>query len=306
MRFAGIVSMVVYHGLIWIVVLDIGGELESWRKFWWFRHLHWIAVPALWLPLLAGTTLAQRARPIFALVIGGFFLALATLGNLTLWSEFPVWRWDILHFLGVSFLVFGLAEKSGVKWLVPGIGVAALVLSIFFQPQLQVAWPLLPWFSLFALGTLLGRRSRKELPIGIVLLIAGFSFPSAREWLFGLEAFRSEVFSPPFGVVVALAGGYLMALGVLKALFRVFPWAAKTPEVVASFSYSILWIFLAHLLVGLTGSAATFEFLGARAALFFYPAYLFMVSWAIARLLWAKRHLRFVVYGKKRSAIHRQ
>ncbi len=297
--------MVLFHSVFWVLDQDVTGEMRALGNSALPGAILSLGLVALWLPAVAGTAMAVREKSVLPWAVGICLLALATAGNALLWSDFSLWRWDIAHFIGFCFLIFAACQTARAFWLIPVLGVLSL-LPIFGGFFGQVAWPFFPWFFLFAVGACMGwERKRKpesvektEMAIGLVLVVGGVLFPSSTAWFYGAQPFWLAIFSAPASIVVALGGGYLLAAGALRYVFVHYPSLTATPDVVQKVSYAILWIFIVHILVGVSLVSSTVALLGVQRALYFYPTFLLLFSWAIAQIVWDKKGLRIVVRAR--------
>jgi hypothetical protein len=308
LRAIGVVSMVLYHSLIWVAGKDPGGALQVFKEAFWYRHINWVGMPALWLPAIAGTSLALRPASRSPLYWGASFLILATLGNGILWSEFSLWRWDILHFIAACFIVYGISQKWDSRRTIPILG-ACCALVYFAGIRLPPSpWPFIPWFGLFALGVWVGAyRLRlpgqllrpREFLFWLSLTLAALLLPSSTSWLSRMEPFHSHLFSPPPSIFIALSAGYVLAQSTLDQVAYLAKTRPTTPLIVRKFSNAAFPIFLVHLVIGVFSAEAACEVMGAENAFFFLPLYMLLTSWAIAEWAWEKRGLTLIVRGRR-------
>lgn len=120
-------------------------------------------------------------------------------------------------------------------------------------------WPLLPWFSLFALGICLGfsllrwERVMPKLPVlgALLFFLAFFSgnfFPQYNP----TDIWGPAIFKPPVLFMAGQVGFYLMVIPLtqllLKKSIRLKRWLEHSALVV--YAQGILWIYLTTVIVG--------------------------------------------------------
>lgn len=312
LRGLGVLSMVLFHSISWLWTVDTTNKMAPFAEGILIRNGIWFGLPALWLPIVAGSSLAIRYKkeknigflgltgPAEIILLGALFLGLATLGNLLLWGDRSVWRWDILHFVASCFLIFGILDYCRLRWLLIPLAFLAI---LFGSPQWNPwrfvgvtppeVWPLTPWFAIFVLGVELakyrsrwriGERWRTPFLIAGAAALLGILTPTGRDWILTAHPFRTALYSPPTEIFVSLMGVYVLTLLTIERFFARFPKRRGVPPALAKISGAALWIFILHMVIGVPLADLFWNFLGPKRALIAFPTYLLLVSWAIGEM----------------------
>ena len=231
------------------------------------------------LPFLAGCTLglrppASRSSPLVPLLLESSLLFVGGyLFNTVVTGQFPVWAWNVLQTVAVSFLVIGLLDRL----LGPAaVAVASLLLLAASDPiRLSIGnslrgpvlrvllgdpgdyhtWPLVPWFASIALGFCLGRlRSAFDSPgaFAAVAAVAG-ALAMALAWRFDRlippfdprNIIGPAVMQPPALRVLGVCGVGSFLLGLLHA--PAARWPLHRYGLARALSAGVLWIYIFHL-----------------------------------------------------------
>ncbi|MCG8431374.1 MAG: DUF1624 domain-containing protein [Candidatus Omnitrophica bacterium] len=287
----GISYLVLLHLIIWLYA---GGDgvvsqlrSESFNALWdaGVFLTNRLAFIGLLLPLLAGITFYLSCftkKPSFKSVARrSLFLASAGyLMNGMTWGWTNLLSWDVLQFVALATLI----SYPLLKYLsFPARAVLLLLLSLpclYFSGSFPFAslrdaywyfavfgdirgshyWPLCPWFSLFALGILMGElylRHRKSvfnlLPApGIMLMLAAARqnafFPAIqKENIWGASVFKPSPF-----MVLGLMGTALTVLPLLAWILGKIPRLRSllARSFVLTLGQGILWTYLVSTVAG--------------------------------------------------------
>ncbi len=320
LRGLGVLSMVLFHSISWLWTVDATNKMAPFAEGILIRNGIWFGIPALWLPIVAGSSLAIRNQkeknsgflglpsPTEIILLGILFFSLATLGNLLLWSDHSVWRWDILHFVASCFLIYGILDHCSLRGLLIPLALLAMMLgSPVWDPWRFIGvtppevWPLTPWFAIFVLGVELakyrplwrvGKRWWIPFLAGGVAALLGILTPSGREWILTAHPFRTALYLPPTEIFISLMGLYVLTLITIERFFVRFPKRRGVPPSLAKISGAALWIFILHMVIGVPLAELFWNFLGPKRALIAFPTYLLLVSWAIGEMTGMMREKR--------------
>lgn len=259
----------------------------SWEKYWKGARIE-------------GYRLATILRVSVAITLLGFLM------NFLAWGAGEAFQWDVLQFMGVSFLVITLLVTRANAYSVYALGSFTLAVTPWLRPYLTARenwatillvgspikdgyWPFFPWFFAVAFGfgvADLRQRLPKRaafLPALAAAGVAGVAAAAATgNW--GLEIdpghlWGGTVFRPTAFFMIGLAGFFCLLLVAGEAIasrmaFARYGW-------VNSFSKGVLWIYLFHVtLADRLGEWLSPRFPPGWAA-FFYPGAMALACWGV-------------------------
>ncbi len=286
-KFLCILFMVFIHATFWLVTDQ--DEVMNTRSFLYpiINHTTFLGLFPLSLPITAGCGLrfylekirthtdweSFRLLPLLKISIG--IMLLGYVMTLLTWGGGHAFEWDVLHFVGLSYLVIALALKVTTVPVFAVLGFFSFLLTDIVR-QLVGAnpgflgavlvgdqsgdffWPFFPWFSTVVFGFVLahcyirfGKSSRFQWGLGLIALLGlGFAYTN-QDLALVLDpqfVWGPGVFQPPLGFIVGLMGFFSLLLLIFDGLNAY--WPPSPNGVVRSFSQGILWIYLAHIIVG--------------------------------------------------------
>ncbi len=254
-KFATAILMVANHSFIW------------WLYPWGYLYTHpfiekyyYYAMPLVFgsmlIPLTAGAsfqriivhkklqtaankkTLFFVTSRIIVLFFFGYFVNIAAHG----WDGNP-WRWHVLHFIGLAYLVSTLIERFfGIKGI---IVLTLIVLSVYpltrlhdFEisewllvqiligdPYGSNSWNFVPWYALFGTGILVSYNldKYKRIPlnfcfIGLTAVIVALVLKTPAFAFSEETAYGNHIFLPPWSVVLLTIGIGLPGICLLDFL----------------------------------------------------------------------------------------
>ncbi|MCB0405953.1 MAG: DUF1624 domain-containing protein [Bdellovibrionales bacterium] len=280
-----VLVMVFIHSSFWLITSQ--DEVMNTQSFMYpiVTHTTFLGLFPLSLPATAGCGLRlylDRLQSVgkeleirtllktsAAIMVLGYAMTVLT------WGFSQGFEWDVLHFVGLSYLVIGLALKVTT---IPVLIIMGL-LSMFATDVLRELWassntfvtgvligndsgfffwPFFPWFATLVFGFALAhffletKNSRvfQGASMGMGVLFIAFSL-----WLgdFFLilnpeSVWGENVFRPRIGFIIGLMGFFSALVTFGQWLGEKGRWADS--DFIQSFSKGILWIYLIHIIVG--------------------------------------------------------
>lgn len=332
LRFLCVAGMVLVHALFWIgtsggrLLLDPQTSLHG-----VVRAGMIVGVFPLLLPFTAGCALRLRLpsdgypSPAAWLRLAAQALFLATLGvvmNVLAAGWYARWAWNVLQFVGLSFMVIGALLLLRSVWPLAAAGLAVLIASdplreglaagsrgvwgriLLGDPNDFHTWPFVPWFSTVVFGWLVAhaylatggdRRFRWRLGgLGAAVVAAVAIFGKITPAFDADNLIGPAVMGPPALSTLGLMGIAAVLTAVLTAACagRSF----RRYGIVRCYSHGILWIYVAHTIAGVRLSRYLFRHIdqyslvhrpgsGASLALILgFPAFLLLLSWLVGLL----------------------
>lgn len=288
MKFLCILFMIITHAYWSLFTFEDKIMITNPNVFEFFKNMRFIGIFPLMIPFTAGCIFrltvplnsANRLPlsqfitiSISAVVIGlvGFCMNVLSAGP----GSF--FEWNVLQFIGVSFIVIGVLVRYFPMYSVLIAGAVVLMGSVPLRTYLGTlphhywimiltgdttgfhAWPFFPWFSTVALGFMGAHYYLKYHNYGAKLTRVGIGcgllflvLPILKNQLtvpFDPEGITgSAVFQPPIVFVLYIMGlACLLTIGVTM-YFR----NRRLPRygIINCFSKGILWIYLIHMVVG--------------------------------------------------------
>jgi hypothetical protein len=271
----GIIYLIILHEVVWFFTYGDGLGLryeEVWTSGKLFGYQSGLHVLGFQIPLLAGITYylsLQRKALTFGYVCQRA-LILALLGylmNFLAWGWENIFDWDVLPFIGLSWIVsYPLIKRhSSLKWIILFLaGLVVLSLSNHF-PSLtnqgdyflkvilgdregESYWPFCPWFFIFVVGLFMGKfyfEAQKPLVwfliIGVLFLclsvLSGHFLPFIRpDHIWGAELFKPSPF-----FVLGIAGFSLVAIPLAEYFLSKKKWSGHA---FLFLGRQILWVYL--------------------------------------------------------------
>ncbi len=239
-------------------------------------------------------------------------IAITLLGflmNFLAWGAGETFQWDVLQFVGFSFLLITLLLKYTNLYLVYGLGAVTLLLtpwlrtlfagkdtllSIFLVGSRLADgyWPFFPWFFIVVFGFFIADlRLRLDDPpwfatvlglVGLGTVVATLSLGYFHIDLDEGHLWGATIFQPSLGFVVGLAGFFCVLMAGCE-------WAAARLTfskygLVQSFSKGVLWIYLFHVSLAERLGEWVSPRLSPWAGLVLYPGLMAIACWGVGAL----------------------
>ncbi len=252
---------------------------------------------------IRGYSFATILKVSVAITVLGFLM------NLLAWGWAEVLQWDVLQFVGLSFLIVTLLLKYANLYAVYALGVLTLAATPFLRAALAGKddlatillvgsrmedgyWPFFPWFFVVVFGFFVAdlRIRLKEPPwLSTVLGIAGMTAMGIAFWsgAFAIQLdeghlWGSTIFQPSLGFIAGLTGFFC-------ALIALSEWFASRLSfsrygLVQSFSKGVLWIYLFHVSIADRLGAWVSPRLPPWWAVLLYPGLMAAACWGVGAL----------------------
>jgi len=325
LKWLGLTGMIVIHVFFWLLSSkDVSLSAEGLAFQEWITKLVYLGYFPLSLPILAGAMHRVRDEAIpegrkhDILKAGKISLVLVLLGylmNALAWGWSYFWDWDVLGFIGVSFLLMTLALKVS-RYLLYGAGLSAVLLNkaaYTFVSQLPAGlkgtylvnviastsahsfyWPLVPWFCLPVFGYFIydfllspalreGRKTAIFYGITCAALLGLLALSKPAPWRFDpAHIWGAWLFHPGSATLYAI-----MAIFVFfsAACYYSYHHLEKLQWLTRPFGAGILWIYLFQEIAGYRLTSCLKQLCNPLLA--FFPVVFFMVlsSWGIGSLV---------------------
>jgi len=279
------------------------------------------------LPMFAGTVfrindnfeLRKIAKLAIFLILIGFFM------NLITWGWNNVFLWNVLQFIGLSFLIISFLKNHYSDKAIIFLSLLVIFaaeplrhsfarfghpywLNIFFGVNNgQTFWPLFPWLGLVGLGfifadyyirykdTDIKKFNLISAAIGVLLIAISILRKEAIPLLDPRFILGSSVFQPKIGFVLASIGFFCVFVSAANTFFN----KAKFRKygIVNSYSKGILWIYIFQMFASYNLAILIKKFFpidGPSLAYFILPVAMIILSWFVGAMsirLFAEKRL---------------
>ncbi|MCB0418340.1 MAG: DUF1624 domain-containing protein [Bdellovibrionales bacterium] len=280
-----VLVMVFIHSSFWLITSQ--DEVMNTQSFMYpiVTHTTFLGLFPLSLPATAGCGLrlyldrlqAQgRELEILPLVrTSAAIMVLGYLMTLLTWGPSQGFEWDVLHFVGLSYLVISIALKLTTIPVMIIMGLMSMFATDIFRDLWSTSnsflagiligndsgfffWPFFPWFATlifgFALTHFFLETKNSRVFQGICLAI-GVALIAFSLWLgdFFLtlnpeNVWGENVFRPRLGFILGLMGFFSTLVTLGQWIGERVRWSNS--DFIQSFSRGILWIYLIHIIVG--------------------------------------------------------
>jgi len=283
------------------------------------------------LPMLAGYVfrisedheLRKTIKIAIFLLFVGFFM------NLAIWGIEYVFSWNILQFVGLSFVVITFLMSyfsERVIFLLSSVAILVAPLLRNFLTNVSnsyfidifigninhfMFWPFLPWFGVVGFGFLFAHYQLKykndfkfrtiSLFLGIAFLLFAIATNTISPPLNSDYVWSLDIFQPKIGFVLATMGLFLV-LSVLGTFF----WEKanfKKYGIINSYSRGILWIYVSMMFANGVFYYAMKDRLplnNPASIYFIWMIFIFAFSWAVGALsIKFLDEKKLIVYLKK-------
>ena len=314
-KFISVLAMILIHSHFVLTthyyrITDISGFFYRITEKFMFLGLF-----VMILPMLAGVVLKTYdyfdIKKIIKLAI--FISVLGFLMNALTWGPSYVFSWNVLQFLGLSFILisflmnyFSVREVFLLSLLVlisagPLRNLLAefsdiYLVSIFTGADNQyIFWPFFPWFSLVGFGFVFAHIYEKysnairfnisALFMGIFLVLTAVLRNEASPFLDPKYVWGPSLFQPKFGFVLAAIGLFCILISTANILFNNIK--LNKYGIINSYSKGILWIYLFQTFFSLYLSVIIkvyFPMNGPRLAYFILPIVMIFLSWYVGAM----------------------
>lgn len=291
----GIIAIIIEHLVVWWFVDETNYTISPYYNQYFFSIFLNSLIFLTVVPISAGAAFRFYLKPVFNKKIkknkkAGIFvkntvkkavllILIGYLLNFIVFGKDDFLDWDVLQFLGVSFIVSVVILKLSSLFLFSVFGASTLLLSPFLVSILDnyknnyfVAvligndsgyffWPFFPHFTAFAFGFLVAHyyldfKSKSKInefytyssAIGFVFIFLAILKNKVFFEVTPVNFWGPNIFQPPVFTAIGLIGINLLFIIILDIILK-----KKKPKdfgVVHVFSSAILWIFIFHLIVG--------------------------------------------------------
>jgi hypothetical protein len=347
MKFLGIVVMIVIHTIFWVLArndsflppqgIACAGLISRFLFLGYF---------SLSLPLLAGAmhrirahenqgsqgnSLVHLAGISFALIVLGYLL------NVLTWGAGNLFDWDVLGFIGISYLLIALL--SGVsKYVLYGAALIILmcsraiyqnasllpsgmkgsyILNIFVSLNTdRFFWPVIPWFATMVFGyfiydCLLSPRiqgsKRTEIFYGVLfptLLLSAVATYAGPRQFDPQHIWGAWLFHPDLSTLLTLMGVFT---GCSFLCYSASSGLARLQWLIKPYSVGILWIFIIHHIVGYRLIQLLKPLMKPYVLCVIMVIFLLIVSWLIGRCVeYCNTHRFELVFRKVEKEGHHE
>jgi len=267
------------------------------------------------LPMLAGVVfriagklnLQKTANTAIFLALLGFFM------NIITWGWRYSFSWNVLQFIGLSFLVIAFLMEY---FSIDAVFLLSFITLVAAEPLRGILWdwqnnyftaifigsgngymlwPFLPWFGLVGLGFIFADVYEKNTNknkfiflsglLGVFLIIAVVLMGEISPFLDPKYIWGSSVFQPKIGWVFAAIGLFLSLMAITNTFLNKMEFHKY--GIVNSFSKGILWIYVVQMFVSHYLSFVIKRFFpmdGPTLAYFILPVFMLVLSWGVGAL----------------------
>jgi len=267
------------------------------------------------LPMLAGVVLkTYNNLDIKKIIKLAFFISfLGFFMNALIWGTGYLFSWNVLQFLGLSFIVisflmnyFSVREVFLLSLLVL-ISTGPLrnflaefsniyLVSIFVGADNQyIFWPFFPWFSLVGFGFVFTHIYEKysnamrfnisTFFVGSFLILIAVLRNEASPFLDPKYIWGPSIFQPKFGFVLAAIGLFCILISTANILFNNIK--LNKYGIINSYSKGILWVYLFQMFFSFYLSVIIkvfFPMNEPRLAYFILPILMIFLSWRVGAM----------------------
>jgi len=276
-------AMIIVHNTIWWLSYHpsfIAGAMET-----WFLFIRYISYLVLLIPATAGAALffylkqhRENSLPSFkkivlrALILSAVGFAM----NIAAFGSAAFWQWNVLQFFSISMIIIYGLLVFAPSWSISVIGAftlfsAPLWREIFAaftdnyvfalligEPTNIHLWPLLPWFSVVAMGFATAQLFHSShfnkrsvtfvITVGSLLtLVSAISGKLLLEIDFN-NLWGESIFQPPTLQMIGTLGIGFLLFGSTHYLFKN---VVTTPySLVQCFSCGLFYVYVIHMIFG--------------------------------------------------------
>lgn len=264
------------------------------------------------LPVLAGAALKisgnlEVKKTVRLAVLMAFF---GFLMNMLTWGPGYAFSWNVLQFLGLSFIVISflvnyfstrevfllsllvLFSAEPLRNFLAGFSDIYLV-SIFTGADNQyIFWPFFPWFSLVGLGFVFAHLYERYenskgfnmsiLSVGLILILIAILRNEASPFLDPSYVWGPSLFQPKSGFVLAVIGLFCVLISAANIFFNDIKF--RKYGIISSYSRGILWIYMFQMFYSLYLAVvfkAFFPMKEPRMEYFILPILMIFLSWCV-------------------------
>jgi hypothetical protein len=323
MKFLGIVTMFVIHIFYWILSdNDTNLSPKGMLYLGFISRTHFLGYFSQMLPMIAGAMQRMRAcekegeERNGLLHMAGIALALILLGyarNGLTWGLSCLFDWDVLGFIGISYLFIALLSRVS-SYLLYGNALVILVLArTIYQGAFQLPpciqrsylfnifvsintdhffWPFIPWFALVVFGyflydCLLSLQIQGDRKTGLfygatfvtLLLLATLAYSGP--WKFDpRHIWGAWLFHPDLSSSLTCMAVFT---GCSCVCLFLIPFLSSVQWLIKPYSAGILWIYLFHAIVGYRLMQVLKPFIDPSVLYFTTLFFLLATGWLIGR-----------------------
>lgn len=274
-KFIGILAMILAHAHF--MLITDGYQIHDMSSFFYkiTAQYMFLGLFVMMLPMIAGAVLgAVGDVGIVKMIRVAVFISLLGFAmNAATWGISYVFSWNVLQFVGLSFVVIALIMRYFSLGEVLALSLITLFaagplrdhfvwtnnnyfLNIFIGADNQYTfWPFFPWFSLVGLGFVYASLYKKYLSsavFNISALIAGLSLMmigivrhEISPFLDPKYVWGPSLFQPKIGFVLGAIGLFCVLISLGNMLFRNASF--RKYGIINSYSKGILWIYVAQM-----------------------------------------------------------
>lgn len=281
-KFFQVFLMIFSHTCIWAFSFDDTVLRTGNYLYWFVSKLMVLGFIQLSMPITAGIVFREEIdkfifkhqilsfplKKVFYLFF--FFALFETLVNLMAFEFSHALDWDILKYIGLSFIIIIIMGKGSILSLLflgwffiigtPTVhelleGSSGIFVNILIGNSKEgFYWPLFPWFGCVAFGFLLMHyyklcENKKRfqwgcLGVGVLACLLFHLYFGVQLELGLRNIWGSKIFQPPLNQLIGLFGYYLILFSICSLV---------APEIklnkygiVNSYSKGIIWVFAIH------------------------------------------------------------
>lgn len=264
------------------------------------------------LPILAGVALrtyenldiGKIAKLAILMAFFGFFM------NALTWGPGYAFSWNVLQFLGLSFIAISFLMKyfsirevfllsllvlfsaGPLRNILSGFSNIYLVSIFTGADNRYIFWPFFPWFSLVGFGFIFahlyekygdtGKFNLGTFLIGLSLIFTAVLRNEASPFLDPKYIWGPSLFQPKIGFVLAIIGLFCVLISIANTFFNGIK--LRKYGIINSYSKGILWIYLFQMFYSFYLSIivkAFFPMKEPRMAYFILPILMIFLSWQV-------------------------